>query len=218
MPEPGDAERVAPSALLRDERAVAVLRAPDAAAYDAVADVLVEQGILSIELTLTTPGTLQAVGRLVDRYAGRAEIGVGTVLSAVEAEAVLDAGAAFLVTPTVRPDVVAAAVRAGRPVYPGGMTPTEVAANWTAGASAVKLFPASLVAPDFLSALRGPFPHLLAMPSGGVTFESVPAWFAAGAIAVSLGGELVGDAFRGGDLRDLDARARDIRAMIDAAR
>ncbi len=217
MPEVDDRERVAPSALLRDGRAIAVLRAPDAAAYEAVADVLVDQGIRSLELTLTTPGTLEVVERLVDRYAGRAEVGVGTVLTTSHAEAALDAGAAFLVTPTVLVEIVATALRAQRPVYPGALTPTEVAANWFAGASAVKLFPASLIGADYLAALRGPFPNLLALPSGGVTVESIPSWLTAGAIAVSLGGELVGDALRGGDLRDLEARARDIRTMIDAA-
>lgn len=212
---PGPDGRVPPSDLLRSTRAVAVLRAPTATAYDAVVDVLVECGIRSIELTMTTPGTLDTVGALVERYAGVAEIGVGTVLSAGTAEQALAAGAAFLVTPTVSPEVIAAALRRRRPVYPGAFSPTEVQTNWSLGASAVKIFPADQVGPGYLKALRGPLPDVAAMPSGGVRLEDIPAWLAAGAVAVSLGGELLGDALRGGDLRALAVRARRARALVD---
>ncbi len=209
--------RTPPSATLLDGRVVAVLRARAAGDYPAVVEVLVDAGIRSIELTLTTPGTLDVLPAIVAAVGSAAEVGVGTVLSGDDAERALARGAAFLVTPTVRPAVIAVAVRAGRPVYPGALTPTEVEADWSAGASAVKVFPASVVGPAYLRALAGPFPDVLAMPSGGVAVDDAPAWLAAGAVAVSLGGELLGDAFRGGDLRALADRARRARAVVDAA-
>lgn len=209
--------RVPPSGLLLAGRAVAVLRATGADRYLPVIDVLVAAGITSIEVTLTTPGTTEVLAQLVERYAGRAEIGVGTVLSEPSAVAVLEAGAAFLVTPTVQLDVIAVAREAGRAVFPGAFTPTEIAANWAAGASAVKVFPARSLGPSYLRAIAGPFPDALLVPSGGVTIEAVPQWLAAGAVAVSLGGELVGDALRGGDLDALADRARQLRAVIDGS-
>lgn len=194
------------------------MRAAAADAYRPVIEVLVDAGIVSIELTLSTPDTISTIAGLVARFDGRAEIGVGTVLTGADAEAALAEGAAYLVTPTVQPDVIEVARRYRRPVYPGALTPTEAHANWTAGASAVKIFPASVVGADYLRALRGPFPVLQMVPSGGVTPHQAPAWLRAGAIAVSLGGELIGDAFRSGDLDALAARAANVRRLIDDVR
>lgn len=199
-------------------RAVAVLRATSADRYARVVDVLVAAGITSIELTLTTPGTVDALPALVDRYGGRAEVGVGTVLSRDAAIAVVEAGAAFLVTPTVEPEVMAVARDAGRPVFPGAYTPTEIRTCWAAGAAAVKVFPASSLDPGFFRSIAGPFPDIALMPSGGVSVDSIPQWLDAGAVAVSLGGELIGDALRGGDLDALARRARACRAAVDGAR
>lgn len=210
--------RVEPSTLVSASRVIAVLRAPSAAAYRPVVDVLVDHGIVSIELTMTTPGTLEVVEDLVTRYAGRAEVGVGTVTDESTAELALDRGAAYLVTPTVAPAVIAKAVHRGRPVFPGAFTPTEVHRCWSLGATAVKLFPASHLTPSFAAVLRGPFPQIAIVPSGGVRVDDIPAWLAAGALAVSLGGELLGDAFRSGDLHALAARAAQVRVVVDGCR
>ena len=209
--------RVPPSELLLSGRAVAVLRADHANRYGPVIDVLVDAGITSIELTLTTPGTTEVVGDLVRHYTGRAEIGVGTVVSKGAAVAVVDAGAAFLVTPTVQPEVIQVASSAGRAVFPGAYTPTEIEAGWNAGATAVKVFPASSLAPAYFRSIAGPFPDIPLMPSGGVSIDAIPDWLAAGALAVSLGGELLGDSLRGGDLAALASRARRCRAAVDSA-
>ena len=100
-------------------------------------------------------------------------------------------------------------------VYPGGLTPTELHAGWKLGATAVKVFPASVVGAGYVGQLRGPFPDIQVIPSGGVDIEDVPDWIRAGALAVSLGGPLLGDAFKGGDLRELTARARRVRELVD---
>lgn len=207
--------RLAPSRILRETRVVAVLRADDAAAYDPVVDVLIANGVRSIEFTLTTPGTLARLPAIRERVGADAELGVGTVVSVDDVHRAIDAGADYLVTPVTRDEVVVAAVAAGVPVFPGGLTPTELHRGWELGATAVKVFPAETVGPRYGAHLRGPFPGLRFVPSGGVGLDDIRPWLEAGAVAVSLGGPLLGDALAGGSLDALAARAR---AAADAAR
>jgi 2-dehydro-3-deoxyphosphogluconate aldolase/(4S)-4-hydroxy-2-oxoglutarate aldolase len=126
-------------------------------------------------------------------------------------------GADYLVTPITDREIVQAAVQRGKPVFPGGLTPTELHQGWSLGCTAVKLFPASTVGPGYISQLRGPFPDIVVVPSGGIAIEDVPAWIRAGALAVSRGGPLIGDAFKGGDLALLTERARLVRRLVDEA-
>ena len=203
---------------LTNTRVIAVLRAPHVSALAPVCDVLVEEGILSLELTLTTPGLLDSLPGLVDRYRGTADIGVGTVLDPDQAWQAIDNGAQFLVTPTMNVQVVDVAVKNKIPVIPGGLTPTELAAGWQAGATAVKIFPAQTVGAGYLKHLHGPFPDLQVVPSGGVDLDAAREWLAAGAVAVSIGGPLVGDALSGGDPRELRRRCREVLAVTQLAR
>jgi 2-dehydro-3-deoxyphosphogluconate aldolase/(4S)-4-hydroxy-2-oxoglutarate aldolase len=117
--------------------------------------------------------------------------------------------------------IIEASVAAGIPVYPGGLTPTELHAGWSAGATAVKIFPATVVGPDYVSQLRGPFPNIEIVPSGGVGIDEITPWMRAGALAVSLGGPLIGDAFNGGSmvsLRDRAERALELALESQARR
>lgn len=196
---------------------IVVVRAPDAAGYDQVLDVLVSAGIRSVELTLTTPGTLDRLPKLLAQFGDAADIGVGTVTDGGQLAAAVDAGAHYLVTPIADPDLVGAANRAGVPIVPGGLTPTELFAAWRAGAAAVKIFPANQVGPGYLNDLRGPFPDIAAVPSGGVDLQGAAAWLRAGAAAVSVGGPLLGDALRGGDLGALRDRTAAFVAACDKA-
>lgn len=196
---------------------VAVLRAEDADRYLPVCRALVAGGVTALEVTLTTPGTLDALPALRAALP-EAHIGVGTVLTERDLRASVGAGAAFLVTPVADPGLVEAAVREGTPIVPGALTPTEVHTVWAAGAAAVKIFPAATVGPDHLRQLSGPFPGLSTMPSGGVGLDDIPAWIRAGAGAVSLGGPLLGDALRGGDTGALRERARRAIGQVAAAR
>jgi 2-dehydro-3-deoxyphosphogluconate aldolase/(4S)-4-hydroxy-2-oxoglutarate aldolase len=197
---------------------VAVLRAQHAKDYAPVIDALREGGVLSIELTLSTPGVWDELPPLLERFGDSVEIGVGTVTTAVQAAAAIELGAAYIVTPITVPEIVTSSAERGVPVFPGGLTPTELHAGWSLGATAVKVFPASTVGPGYISQIRGPFPDIQVVPSGGVDIEDVPAWIRAGALAVSLGGPLLGDAFQGGSLTELTARARRVRSLVDQAR
>lgn len=204
----GEIRRVALPQRTVDSRLIVVARAERAEDYDAVLDVLIDAGIRSVELTLTTPGTFDRLPHLLAQYGDVVDLGVGTVTNAQDLARAVDAGAGYLVTPITSAAFVAQATDADVPIVPGGLTPTELFASWSAGASAVKIFPAGQVGPAYLKDLRGPFPDLVAVPSGGVDLAGASAWLAAGAVAVSVGGPLLGDAFRGGDLLALRDRAQ----------
>jgi 2-dehydro-3-deoxyphosphogluconate aldolase / (4S)-4-hydroxy-2-oxoglutarate aldolase len=202
---------------LSSSKVIAVLRTSHVSTLTPVCDVLVEEGILSLELTLTTPGLLDVLPDLVYRYADSADVGVGTVLTAPDAHRAMDCGAQYLVTPTMNVPIVRLAVERQTVVFPGGLSPTELAVGWLAGATAVKIFPAETVGAAYLKHLRGPFPDLEAIPSGGVDLDATREWLAAGAAAVSIGGPLLGDALKGGDRGALRERCRAVRRVIDEA-
>ena len=210
-------KRAVVSERLRASRVIAVLRARTVDDLLPVCDVLVEEQILSLEFTLTTPGLLDRLAELVDRYTAAADVGVGTILSTVDAEKAIDSGAQYLVTPNMDLTIVDAAVSRQIPVFPGGLTPTELWCGWQADATAVKIFPAQTVGLDYLKHLRGPFPDLQAVPSGGVDLDATRGWLQAGAVAVSLGGPLLGDALDGGDLQNLRNRCRAVRQVVEEA-
>jgi 2-dehydro-3-deoxyphosphogluconate aldolase / (4S)-4-hydroxy-2-oxoglutarate aldolase len=211
-----DQRRVPVGAGLAATRVVAILRAENADRAEAVVDVLVEAGVRSLELTLTTKGALDVVERLAGRVPAEVEVGVGTVLSAADVDRSVDAGARFVVSPSVEPEVIAAALRRRIASYPGAFTPTEIVGAWRAGASAVKLFPAGQLGPGYLKDVRAPLPDIPVVPTGGVDIPSVSGWLAAGAVAVGMGGPLIGDALApDGDLAALAGRAA---AALEAAR
>ena len=189
---------------------VAILRAADAGRFLQVGRVLYEAGVRAVEVTLTSAGALEAFGRLREELPGDALLGVGTVRSVADAEAAVGAGAAYLVAPDFRPEVVAWAVERGVPAVPGALTPTEIAAAWAAGATAVKLFPVSAAGgPAYLKAVRAPLPEVPLVPTGGVGLGEIGAYLGAGAAAVGIGAPLLGDAGDpGGDLDALAGRAR----------
>ena len=189
---------------------VAILRAGDAGRFLEVGRVLYEGGVRAVEVTLTSRGALEAFGRLREELPGDALLGVGTVRSVGDAERAVVAGATYLVAPDFRAEVVAWAAGRDVPVVPGALTPTEVAAAWAAGATAVKVFPVSAVGgPAYVKAIRAPLPEVPLVPTGGVGIDDLGAYLAAGAVAVGVGSPLLGDAGDpGGDLEALAGRAR----------
>jgi 2-dehydro-3-deoxyphosphogluconate aldolase/(4S)-4-hydroxy-2-oxoglutarate aldolase len=193
---------------------LAIVRFRDPAALDEVFDAIRRGGVGLVEVTADTPGALEAVG---SASASGAPVGAGTIGSAEDARAFAEAGAAFLVSPGTNVDVVRAAVERGVPAVPGALSPTEIATAIDAGADAIKLFPAGLGGPDYLRALRGPFPGVAFVPTGGIRPEDVRSWLDAGAACVGLGATLVGSTPPATD-RELTALAERVRGAADRAR
>ncbi len=202
---------------IRESRAIAVLRAAEPTHLAAVADVLVASGIRAVEIALTTPGALGAIEAYSAAAPAEACLGAGTVLTEAEAIAAIDAGARYLVTPALVHEVITTGLDRGVPVLAGALTPTEILAAYTAGASAVKVFPAALGGPAYIRLVRDPLPAVPLVPTGGVRLENVGDYLAAGAIAVGTGSQLTGDALRGGDLAALAERARRLVAAVSSA-
>ncbi|MGW0710910.1 bifunctional 4-hydroxy-2-oxoglutarate aldolase/2-dehydro-3-deoxy-phosphogluconate aldolase [Streptomyces sp. NPDC002643] len=173
---------------------------------------LVEEGVDLIEVSLNTDDACGVIAEAARSVGTDALIGAGTVVTRDELLRARDSGATWIVTP-VMGEAVHEAIRLRLPVLAGALTPTEAAASMAAGATAVKLFPASLGGPAYLRALKDPFPDMPLVPVGGVDADSVPEYFAAGALAVGVGSPLVGDAAHGGDLHELRVRARRFRSV-----
>jgi 2-dehydro-3-deoxyphosphogluconate aldolase / (4S)-4-hydroxy-2-oxoglutarate aldolase len=196
---------------------VAIARNLTADTVPGVADGLLRGGVLAFELTLNEPeATALDALRTAARHAEGTPlvIGAGTVLTIAAAERAVDAGANFLVSPHVDAELTEWATDRGIPFIPGAFTPTEILAAWRAGASAVKLFPASVAGPAFVREFRGPFPHIPLLPTGGVTVETVPDFIRAGAIAVGFGSWLIGD----GEPAGITSRAADLMRAVEGAR
>jgi 2-dehydro-3-deoxyphosphogluconate aldolase/(4S)-4-hydroxy-2-oxoglutarate aldolase len=194
---------------------VAVLRAPTADGFAAVADVLVNAGITALEVTLTSHGAIDALAGLRRQLPSHAVLGAGTVLTADQAKASVDAGAAFLVSPVLDLELLDGF---GVPFYPGVLTPSEVFTAHRAGAGIVKLFPAATVGPRYVKDLHGPLPDVRIMPTGGIDIGDIASWLTAGAVAVGLGSPLLGDAAQGGSLAALADRARRAADAVAFAR
>jgi 2-dehydro-3-deoxyphosphogluconate aldolase/(4S)-4-hydroxy-2-oxoglutarate aldolase len=191
---------------LREQRIVAIIRGQERDAVVRTGLTLVECGIGCLEVSLTAREALDAIADLAGKVADGALVGAGTVLSHDDARRARDAGARFAVTPGLG-DGVDGAITAGLPVLGGAFTATEVVAA-RARCAAVKLFPASLGGPEYLRALRAPFPDVAFVPVGGVELAAVSGYLAAGAVAVGVGSPLVGDAADGGSLCALRDRAQ----------
>jgi len=193
---------------LRDARVTAVLRADSAEEAVGASLALAEAGVRAVELTFTTPGAAGALSEARDRLPAGVVLGAGTIRSSRELQAAVDAGAEFLVTPHLDRGLLTEMLTTGLLTLPGTFTPSEVAAALGAGAEVVKLFPASTGGIRHFNALRGPFPELQAIPTGGIDAAAASVWLAAGAVAVGAGSELCPSAL---------VRTRDWGAVHSAA-
>ena len=199
---------------------VPVIRAESADVALKIVDALVAGGIRTLEITMTVPDAIGAIRRVAAAFGDSVLLGAGTVTSRELAEGSLDAGAEFLVTPCVVPDVIAVAKARGVAVLPGAITPTEVFTAWSLGGDIIKIFPASNVGgASYLKALKGPFPQIPLCPTGGVNLQTIGDFVKAGASAVGVGGELVSKAaIDKGDFAQISELARQYVAALEAAR
>lgn len=198
---------------------VAVIRMHDPSGLPDVVNALVEGGIRALEVTMTVPGAVEHIRRVAPTLPAGVLLGAGTVMDAETVARVADAGARFIVSPVFRKTVIDAAVTRGLVAAPGCFSPTEILEAWEAGASLIKVFPATALGPGYLKDLRGPMPYLKLMPTGGVTVENAGDWIAAGAVAVGIGSALVDtNAIAGGRYDVIVERSRTIVANVQRAR
>jgi 2-dehydro-3-deoxyphosphogluconate aldolase/(4S)-4-hydroxy-2-oxoglutarate aldolase len=207
-------------AIIREIGLIPVIRAESADAAIAVVEALAEAGLVIAEITMTVPRAIDAIESVAKRFADKVLVGAGTVTDADAARRAVDAGAEFIVTPCLVPEVIEAARSAGVAVLPGGLTPTEIFAAHRAGADMVKVFPAQNVGgAAYLRALRGPFPDIPLVPTGGVTIDNMREMFDAGAAAVGVGSELISkDALARRDYAAIGALAAQFLAAVKKAR
>ncbi|MGW5127110.1 bifunctional 4-hydroxy-2-oxoglutarate aldolase/2-dehydro-3-deoxy-phosphogluconate aldolase [Streptomyces sp. NPDC004069] len=199
---------------LRAHRLLAVVRGSDPEAALRTVLALVEEGVVLVEVSLSGRNALDVLSRARAALGPDAPLGAGSVVTTDDARRAHRAGADFIVTPGLGAGVLEAR-RLGLPVLAGVMTPTELMAALQQDVSALKLFPAAQAGgPEFVRALRGPFPDAPLVPVGGVDADAARRHLAEGATAVGVGGPLVGDAADGGDLDTLRVRARSFRAVV----
>ena len=175
---------------IRSEKVVAIIRGNSSDGILDCAKALADGGLTSIELTMTTPGALRVMEE-VSVALPDFIFGLGTVLDAETARAGILAGARFLVTPALRPDVITVCRRYSIPVFCGALTPTEILHAWESGADAVKVFPSDFFGPAYIKAVKAPLPQIDLVPTGGVTPETIGAFLQAGAMATAAGSSLV---------------------------
>lgn len=194
--------------LLLSSPIIAILRASTNEHLVAVAEVLVSEGITTLEFPLTTPGVHEALTEARALLGDRAAVGAGTVLSAQDAAGAVAAGAQFIVSPAVCSEATREAVAQRIPAVPGAMTPTEVLSCVADGAFMVKLFPAVTLGPTFIKQIKAPLPSVKFVATGGVGLTEARDFLTAGASSVGVGSPLLGDALETGDLDSLRIRAR----------
>jgi 2-dehydro-3-deoxyphosphogluconate aldolase/(4S)-4-hydroxy-2-oxoglutarate aldolase len=194
---------------LKKIRVVAVVRAPSAELAWRAAETLVDNGITGIEITFTTPDAASVIKKCRDNFGDRALVGAGTVITAEQLLAATQSGAQFLVSPGTEEVLTRAMLDSGLLTMTGALTPTEVMIASRLGVHVIKVFPGSLGGPGYLSVLRGPFPDLKFMPTGGVSSENVAEWFKHGAFAVGAGGDLVSaKALQEGNMEEIARKAK----------
>ncbi|MGE5113395.1 MAG: bifunctional 4-hydroxy-2-oxoglutarate aldolase/2-dehydro-3-deoxy-phosphogluconate aldolase [Acidobacteriaceae bacterium] len=205
---------------IREIGIVPVIRANSADMAIRAAEAVCAGGIPIVEVTMTVPGAIEAISKLVQTMGSDLLVGAGTVLDAEAARKCLDAGADFLVSPGTDLPTIKVASGVGQVMITGALTPTEIMTAWKAGSDFVKIFPCgNLGGPSYIRALRGPFPDIPMIPTGGVNLQSAGEFLRAGAVALGIGGELISAAALGrDDMQAITETARKYFAIVQETR
>jgi len=204
---------------LLDPGIVAIIRADSSEQLIDAAGALLEGGVTSMEVTMTTPNALQVISDVRKTYGDKVLIGVGSVLDTETCRAAILAGAEFVVTPVTRPEVITLCNRYGKPIASGAYTPTEALTAHEAGADFIKIFPADQLGPTYIKNLLAPLPMLQVIPTGGVTVETAASFIKAGCVALAAGSSLISkDVLKAKDWKKLSATAAAFVAAIKEAR
>jgi 2-dehydro-3-deoxyphosphogluconate aldolase / (4S)-4-hydroxy-2-oxoglutarate aldolase len=198
---------------------VAVIRADSSEQLLDVAKALAAGGVTAMEVTMTTPNAIDVIRQVTRELGSQILMGVGTVLDTETCRLALLNGAEFVVTPVLKPDVIALCNRYSKPIVSGAYTPTEALTAHEAGADFIKIFPADGLGPNYIKALKAPLPQLQIIPTGGVDVHTAGDFIKAGCAAVAAGGSLVSkDVLKTGDWAKLTETARAFVAAVAAAR
>jgi 2-dehydro-3-deoxyphosphogluconate aldolase/(4S)-4-hydroxy-2-oxoglutarate aldolase len=195
---------------------IAVIRMKEADQVQAVVDALAAGGLRAIEITMTVPRAVELIAAVAPSLPEGFVLGAGTVVDADTADAVIRAGAQFIVSPVYKPAVVERCRARDVVVVPGCFSPTEILSAWEAGADLVKVFPATALGPGYIKDLRGPLPQVRLVPTGGVTRQNAGDWIRAGATAIGVGTALVDPAAVAG--RRFDTLTAVAREFVEAVR
>src|SRR5215831_9845236 len=177
---------------IRDIGVIPVVRASSADEAVQVVEAITAGGVTLVEITMTVPGAIQVIEKLVKRFGDEVVVGAGTVLNPDVAIACIEVGAAFIVSPALNLDTIKICRIQGVPVMPGALTPTEVVTAWDAGADFVKVFPCGAVGgASYIKSLKAPLPQIELVPTGGVSLTTAASFIHAGAAAIGVGADLV---------------------------
>ena len=178
------------SELFKHEPVLGIIRGVSESSLEGVLDSARDAGLKFLEITLNTDHALQLIESAVKKYEGSLCIGAGTVRTREQAVQAVASGAQFLVSPALNDEVASYCRDQALPYFPGALTPSEIENAWQAGATMVKVFPASQWGPQYFREIKGPFEDILLMAVGGITTDNIPAYFSSGASAVAVGGSV----------------------------
>lgn len=202
---------------IQDLGVLAVIRGPSAVLTIKMVEALTKGGITGIEITYSTPDAEKVVSLLDKEFKEEILLGMGTLIAPEQAPRAKAAGAQFLVSPICEPKLVQAMIDSGLTSMSGAFTPTEVYQAYAQGIDVIKIFPGSLGGPEYIRALKGPFPEIPMMPTGGVSEENAAAWFKAGVFAVGAGSSLCSASLaREGNFAEITRRAEKFKSVIDS--
>jgi len=206
-------------ARIRELGLLAVIRGPSLEVTLETVDALIEGGVLGIEITYTTPQAAKVVKTLDEKFGEKILLGMGTLTQIKQVDEAKSAGAQFIVSPHLETNLAESMVASGLGVMIGALTPSEVVQAFNMGSDVVKVFPGSLGGPGYMKALRGPFPDIPMMPTGGVNPDNLVAWFQAGAVAVGAGSSLCPSSWaKEGRFDEITQRAKVFVAAVESAR
>jgi 2-dehydro-3-deoxyphosphogluconate aldolase/(4S)-4-hydroxy-2-oxoglutarate aldolase len=198
---------------------LAVIRGPSPELTIKMVEALIAGGVTGIEITYTTPNAEEVVSDLSRQFGNQILLGMGTLTKPEQAGTAKAAGATFLVSPVCEPTLLKSMVASGLLCMAGAFTPSEVLQAYNLGSDVVKVFPGSLGGPAYIKALKGPFPYIPMMPTGGVSAANVADWFAAGVVAVGAGSELCPPKLaKEGKFDEISKRAAEFVQIVKSAR
>jgi len=198
---------------------IAIIRADNSEQLIDAARALIDGGVSGIEITMTTPNALQVIADVRRVFGDKVLAGVGSILDVKTTEAALQAGAEYVITPVLKPEVIAYCNKAGKPIFSGSYSPTEAQTAYELGADFIKIFPADGLGPKYIQAIRGPLPHLKIVPTGGVDVNTAGDFIKAGCVAVAAGSTLVSkDILKNKDWAKLTDLASQFIAAVAKAR